>query len=40
MSVGSPVLKMGVTLAHFHIEGREEVDRERLNRSERGYINM
>ena len=33
-------MKMGVTRAHFHIDGREEVDRERLNRSASGYASI
>lgn len=35
----SPPLNRGMTLAHVHIEGTEQVDKDKLNKSARGYIN-
>lgn len=35
----SPPLNRGITLTHFHIEGTEQVDKDKLNKSARWYIN-
>ena len=40
ISMGSPPLSSGVTIALFQAGGREHVERERLNKSQRGYIRI
>lgn len=40
MSDGSADLKREITLADFHMAGIEQVDKDKLNKSAKGYIIM